>query len=279
MTNFEYCRPASLLEAAAVLQENPGAIILSGGTDVMVRLKKEAISPTLLVDLKSLGELKEISVIGESGLRVGSAVTLTRMIEEDLIRRRCPVLSQAAALMACVQVRNRATIGGNLVNASPSADTAPPLISVDAEMEIFGGGETRRVFIADFFTGPGETVLKKGEILTAIVIPDIPRKAHYIKHTLRKAMDIAGVSVSLSRKEDGAPDPRLVLGAVAPTPIRVPEAEALIARGKVEEAGAVAAQTARPIDDVRASADYRRLVTPPLVKRAYREVFENRNRE
>lgn len=273
MTNFEYCRPSSLLEAITILRDVPGAIFYAGGTDVLVRLKQQAITPSLLVDLKGISELQSVSPLGDFGLRIGAMTSLTELTENELIRDRCPVLHRAAATMASVQVRNRATMGGNLVNASPSADTAPPLMVLDTSLEIFNGGEGRTVPIADFFTGPGESVMKDGEILVAIIIPDVPRKAHYIKHTLRQAMDIAKVGVCLSRKINGEPDPRLVLGAVAPTPIRVPEAEALLAEGKVKEAGQAAAKAARPIDDVRASADYRRQVIPPLVIRAYNEVF------
>ncbi len=274
MINFEYGRPTGLLETVSILRNNPDAILFAGGTDVLVRIKQRTIRPTILIDLKDIAELRGISPIGDRGLRIGAMTTLTELVEDDLVRERCPVLSRGVASMACVQVRNRATVGGNLANASPSADTAPPLIVLDAQLEIFTDGQVRTVNISDFFTGPGETVLSREEILVVITIPDVKRKAHYIKHTLRKAMDIAGVSVCLSKQENGNPDPRLVLGAVAPTPIRIPEAELLLAEGKIKEAAEVAANAARPIDDVRASADYRREIIAPLVQRAYREVFE-----
>lgn len=273
MMKFEYCRPSSLLEAASILQQNPGAIPFAGGTDVFVMLRQGRIAPSMLVDLKNIADLEGVSPLGDAGLRLGAMSTLTDLLENNLIQRRCPVLADAAATMACVQVRNRGTIGGNLVNASPSADTAPPLMALDATLLISDGMTTRQIPIRDFFTGPGQTVMARGEMLVAILIPDVSRRAHYIKQTLRQAMDIAAVGVCLSRKTEGDPDPRLVLGAVAPTPIRVPEAEALLVEGKVEEAAIVAAKTAVPIDDVRASADYRRQVIPPLVERAYRKVF------
>lgn len=273
MIKFEYGCPSSLMEAASIRRNNPDSLFFAGGTDVFVQIKQRLIRPSLLIDLKDVTELYDITAIGEYGLRIGAGTTLTELVEHNLIRERCPVLSHAAATMACIQVRNRGTIGGNLVNASPSADTAPPLIVLDAELEIFDGDQAKSVLINDFFTGPSETVLGRVEILVAITIPDVPRKAHYIKHTLRQAMDIAGVSVCMSKKENGESDPRLVLGAVAPTPFRVPEAEALLAEGKVKEAGEAAAKAAKPIDDVRASSDYRRAVIPPLVERAYHEVF------
>ncbi len=274
MSSFEYSRPASLEEAAAVIQENPGALFYAGGTDILVRFKQGLLRPPLLVDLKKIPELCGVTPIGEYGLRLGAMTTLSELIENPLVTRRCPVLSRAAASMACVQVRNRATLGGNLANASPSADTAPALIVHDAEMEVFSGGKTRRVPIAGFFTGPGETVMEKGDILVAVHIPDVQRKAHYIKHTLRRAMDIAAVSAALSRRMKGDPDPRLVLGAVAPTPLRVPQAETLLARGEVEKAAQAAASAAQPIDDVRSSAAYRHTVIAPLVRRAYQIVFK-----
>ncbi|MFH1862105.1 MAG: xanthine dehydrogenase family protein subunit M [bacterium] len=274
MMNLEYCKPASLLEAVAILKSNRASKAFAGGTDILVRWRQGLISPTLLVDLKNIPELREITPIGAHGLRLGAGVTLTELIENDAIRRNCPLLSQAAMTMACVQVRNRATLGGNLVNASPSADTAPSLMVLDAELEVYDGVECRQVPIQSFFTGPGTTQMKHGEILTAILIPEAPRRGCYLKHTLRRAMDIAGVSVCLSKLEGSNPDPRLVLGAVAPTPIRVPQAEALLAAGKVKEAGEAAAEASKPIDDVRASAEYRRAVIPPLVARAYHLVFE-----
>lgn len=274
MKNFEYSRPGSLMEAVSVLKDNPGAIPYAGGTDILVRMKQNLISPPLLVDLKNIPELKGIDAIGGHGLRIGAAMLLNELCDNELIRQRCPVLSEAAVTMACDQVRNRGTVGGNVANASPSADTVPPLIVHNAELEIFSAGDTKRVPIEDFFTGPGESVLQSGDLLVSIHLPDVARKASYLKHTLREAMDIAAVGVCLSRRLEGDSDPRLVLGAVAPTPIRVPEAEALLANGKVDEAAEAAARAARPIDDVRASADYRREVIIPLVKRAYKVVFE-----
>lgn len=275
MTQFEYSRPSSLLEAVATLRNHPHAVIFAGGTDIFVRMKKRAIQPPILIDLKNITDLRGITPVGNSGLRIGALTTLSELVENSLIRERCPVVSEAAAMMACVQVRNRGTLGGNLANASPSADTAPPLMVLDAQLEIFSNGNIRTVNISDFFAGPGETILSAEEILIAVIIPDSKRKASYIKHTLRKAMDIAGVSVCLSRREDGDPDPRLVLGAVAPTPIRVPEAELLLAKGKVTEAADVAANATHPIDDVRASANYRREIIQPLVHRIYRKVFQS----
>jgi carbon-monoxide dehydrogenase medium subunit len=273
MINFEYGCPTSLMETASLLRNNPGAILFAGGTDVLVRIKQRTLSPPLLIDLKGISELSEISPLGEHGLRIGATATLTDLFEDALIRDRHPVISQASATMACLQVRNRGTVGGNLANASPSADTAPPLMVLNAELEIFNGDEIRTIPIESFFTGPGENILNEGEILSGILVPDVPRRAVYIKHTLREAMDIAAVGVCLSRRETGDPDPRLVLGAVAPTPIRVPKAEAFLAKGKVKEAGEAAAAAAAPIDDVRSSADYRRAVISPLVERAYQEVF------
>ncbi len=273
MKNFDYSQPSSLEEAASVLSDNPGAIPYAGGTDILVRMKQGALEPPILVDVKNIPELTGITSIGSNGLRIGANTSLSELIDNELIQQRCPVLAESAATMACEQVRNRGTIGGNLANASPSADTAPALIVCDAELEIFSAGATKIVSIDKFFTGPGQSALTPGDILVAIRIPDVARKAVYIKQTLREAMDIAAVGVCLSRRLDGQPDPRLVLGAVAPVPLRVPEAEELLAAGKVEEAAEAAAKAATPIDDVRASADYRRQVIVPLVKRAYKVVF------
>ncbi len=273
MKQFEYSRPASMLEAVSVLQSTPGAIPYAGGTDILVRMKQGIIAPQMLVDLKKVPEMQDVTPIGDYGIKIGAMTTLSELVENELIRQRSPALSQAAATMACEQVRNRGTLGGNLANASPSADTAPALIVLDTEIEYFSGEAMKKIPIADFFTGPGETVMKPGDLLVSITIPDIARKAHYIKQTLREAMDIAAVGVCLSMKIHGELSSRLVLGAVAPTPIRVPAAEALIDKGKIDEAAEEAARAAAPIDDVRSSAEYRRAVIAPLVKKAYQIVF------
>jgi len=206
-------------------------------------------------------------------------VTLNQLAHSPLIRESHPVLSQTAGKMASPLIRNLATVGGNLCNAAPSADTASPLIALDAEAVIAGPQRERRVRLEDFFTGPGETVLERGELLTAVVLPppDLQAQSTYIKHTYRQAMDAAIVGVAALARCDPQDavcrEARIVLGAVAPTPLRVREAEAALVgdpltNDRIAEAARRAARAARPIDDTYSSAWYRREMVEVLTRRA-----------
>ncbi len=280
MKGFEYYAPETLDAAVEILARyGEGAYPVAGGTDLIPKMRYGHVAPQAVVNLKRIPGLNRITSLENGGLHVGALVTLTQLSREALVRERYPVVAHIAGKMASAQVRNLATVGGNLCNAAPSADLAPPLIALDAEALIVGPEGERRVPLEHFFTGPGATVLGPGELLTAVLLP--PPQPHtramYIKHAHREALDIAIVGVAaLVRLAPGTATcqgARIVLGAVAPTPIRAREAEALLegaplTEEHIAEAGRLAAQAARPIDDVRGSAWYRRKMVDVLTRRA-----------
>jgi carbon-monoxide dehydrogenase medium subunit len=232
------------------------------------------------VNLKRIPGLRDISLNGE--LRLGALATLNDLIRSPIIREHFPVLAYTASKMAGVQVRNLATVGGNLCNASPAADTAPPLIALNARAVIVGKNGERVVPLEEFFVGVGKSVLAPDEILREILVPRLfpPTHASYLKLEHRAAMDIAIVGVAVFVKPAVASgkqavmgeDVRIVLGAVAPTPMRAKQAEEIL-RGKelteerIREAARLAAGEAKPIDDVRGSAWYRREMVEVLTRR------------
>ncbi|MDA8211645.1 MAG: xanthine dehydrogenase family protein subunit M [Clostridia bacterium] len=293
MKDFAYLQPAALTEALEILRERgSGARLVAGGTDLLVKMKRRVLAPPCLVSLRGVRELDFLE-IGPDGLRIGALTTLATLAKHPEVRQFYPVLAGTAAKMASSQVRNLATVGGNLCNAAPSADLAPPLIALDAAVIIQGGQGIRRVALEQFFTGPGTSILNPGEVLTEITLP-FPvegTRAVYLKHGIRKAMDIAAVGVAVKirpLKNDNASERRasdghlqastdkwevrVVLGAVAPAPLRVQAAETFAAGGfdrdNILRAATAAAEAARPIDDVRSSAFYRKEMVRVLVKRA-----------
>jgi len=285
MRNFEYHAPPNLAEAIALLQKYDGkAKILAGGTDLLIRIRDRAIHPQVVIDLKQIPQLYGIHYEQDKGLRLGP-LTLIRDIETSkIIREKFGVLSQAAETLGSVQVRNKATVGGNLCNAAPSADMAPPLIGLDAEVKIAGRGKDKTLPLEAFFRGPGETALGPDEILIEISVPNMAPHSYgvYLKHGRRKALDLAVVGVASVLTMDSTlskcEDIRIVLGAVAPTPMRAKKAEAVI-RGNdlsdsvINEAAKIAAEECSPISDVRGSEWYRRQVVEALVKRGINQAL------
>jgi len=278
MRRFEYFEPKTLGEAASLLARYAGrAQALAGGTDLLVELKEQLRRADCVVNIKRIPGIDALSFDARDGLRIGALVTAREIEVSPIAIQHYSSLVQAARELGSIQVRNRATIVGNVCRASPSADTLPPLIADGAQVTIHGGSGERRVGLEDFFTGPGKTVLKPDELVTEIRVPaPEPRTGKvYIKHGRRKAMELAtvGVAVSLSEK-----DIRIVLGAVAPTPIRARRAEALL-RGKtlndelIEKAAEAAASESRPISNVRASAEYRREMVGVLTRRALQQAL------
>lgn len=287
MKYFDYFEPTTLSEASSLLTYyGKDAKILAGGTDLLVRMKRKLWTPSYLVNLKSVPGLDAITET-DGNLRIGALATVRSVHNSALVREHWTVLAEAAQKMASVQVRNLATIGGNICNAAPSADMAPALIGLGATARISGPLGERTVSLEEFFVGPGATVLGEGEILTELIVPrPNPRTgAIYIKHAIRKAMDIAvvGVAVVVTLDVPGqrVDDVRVVLGAVAPTPLRAKRTESVL-EGKavpleadvLQEAAEVAMAEARPISDVRASEYYRRKLVGVLVKRATGKALE-----
>jgi carbon-monoxide dehydrogenase medium subunit len=285
MQHFDYEKVSSLQEAFDVVSAAKGAsVFMAGGTDLLVLIKEGKIRPQRVIDVKGINGMDRFEISKEE-FSVGSLTTI-RMLETSLAaREKVPLLAQAAAKLGSVQVRNKATIGGNLCNASPSAEMAPALLALEAQAEIYGKTGTRVVDLCEFFIGPGSTILEEGEILTSLKIPlnSHCQGSTYYKLTTRKAMDIAFVGVAVLLELDGDDrinKARIALGAVAPTPIRVPSAEKflegkVLSREAAQESAGLAAQACQPISDLRASAEYRREMVNNLCQRgllaAYRE--------
>ena len=274
----EYLRPKSMDEAISLNQRyGEKARYIAGGTDVIVKIKERQIRPEYLISLRGIPGLDQITY-EEGELRIGALVTHRALELSAVIRKHFPILTDAVGNIGSVQIRNVATIGGNIVNAVPSADGATPLIALGAKIRLAGPKGERTMVLEDFFTGPGQTVLRQGEILREFIVPRLPPRTGgaYWKHMRRAAMElpILGVSVLLSLAEDmqTCEEARIGLGVMAPTPMRAKKAEAIL-RGKklsadiLEEAGKVAASESKPRDTARGEAWYRREMVEVLIPR------------
>jgi carbon-monoxide dehydrogenase medium subunit len=301
MKKFDYLRPQTLEEALSLLdQHGKKARLIAGGTDVIVMIKQKVMMPEVLISLRGIPGLDQIQYDGT--LRIGALVPHRAIEKSEVIRKEFSALSDAADVLGSIQIRNVATIGGNICTAAPSADTATPLLVLAAQVKIKSLREEKMVPIEEFFTGPGETILKKGEIVTELIIPKpLPHTGSaYWKLQRRLALDlpILGVSVLLSldkatiscpdmlcttspissilhtmeRDELTCKEIRIALGVAAPTPIRALKAENLL-RGKkisdelLEEVANMASMEAQPRDSIRGEAWYRRDMIRVLVKR------------
>jgi aerobic carbon-monoxide dehydrogenase medium subunit len=280
MHPFEYHDPTTLADASGLLARfGAKASLLAGGTDLLVEIKEAIRRPDVVIDLKRIPAMAALSFDSTGGLRFGALVTAREIELSPEIGLYYPGLQQAVIELGSIQVRNRATVVGNICRASPSADTLPPLIADGASAHLYCAAGERVVPIEAFFTGPGKTVLRGDEIVTAISAP-APASGTgraYIKHGRRKAMELAtvGVAVSVTMDGDTCRDIRIALGAVAPTPIRALAAETalrgqLINEASLALAAEAAMQAATPISNVRATAAYRREMVGVLTKRAIR---------
>lgn len=275
MQPFEHHSPESLSEALQILQDTQGTgTVIAGGSDLVLQMRNQMKSPGLLINIKRLPELKGISYDKQDGLRIGALTTLQELVCSDLVARHAPALVSAARQMASAQVRGFATLGGNLCNASPSADTAPPLIAEEASVSLVSPVGERRLPLEDFFLGPGETVLQPGELMQSIQLSPKKSKALFIKHAPRVYMDISVVCIALRLvlHKQRCAEARIVLGAVAPTPFRAAQAEAELvghplSPDRIQVAARLAAQACQPIDDVKGAAWYRKRMVAVLVER------------
>ncbi|MBI4701585.1 MAG: xanthine dehydrogenase family protein subunit M [Deltaproteobacteria bacterium] len=274
MRPFDYYQPSSLEEAWRLGAALPEAPFIAGGTDLLVRLRDGALRPPALISLSRLGELRVLEL--GPPVRIGALVSVAELTEHAGLGVACPVLVQAARRLGSIQIRNRATVGGNLCNASPCADLAPPLLVLGARLRLAGPQGEREVATSDFFVGPGQTCLRPGEILTEVCIDPPPAAARGVflkKGRVRMDLALASVAVLLDLGSRGCSWVRLAAGAVAPRPVRLRGAEAALA-GRALDGAAIAAALAaaereiEPITDVRASAAYRRHLTGALVARA-----------
>lgn len=272
-----YTRPSTLEAAVEALATTDDARPIAGGTDLMIQLRLGKRSPSLVVDLSKVDELRGISTTPDGGLRLGAGTTMRELLARQEVRAGYTALRDAADLLGGRQVQAMATIGGNLCNASPAAESATPLLVHDAEVEIAGPGYRRTVPLTDFWAGPGATVLAQGELVTAVTLPAPAGRSAYRRLDLRRSVDIAvvGASARLQLGDGRVTEVRLAIGAAAPTARRVPEAEAAVAGvdvdalpGAIEEAGRRARSASLPIDDTRASAAYRTAMVEVMVVRA-----------
>ena len=279
MHRFQYFAPQSLDEAVTLLKERgDGAKLLAGGTDLLVQMKEAGLHPGSVISLHALPELRGIEFDEAQGLRVGAAVDMAAIDSFPAVRERYSALADGAGIVGSVQTRNMATLGGNIANAAPSADTAPPMVVLDAIATAVGPDGSREIAVSELFAGAGRTALGPHEVLVAFRLPTPPPRTGsvYQRHTPRKTMDIAavgvGIRLTLAPEGDTIREAQICLGAVAPTVIRAPEAEeALVGRPASEEAFARAAElaqaAARPISDVRGSAEFRRHLVGIMTKR------------
>lgn len=286
MDNFDFLSVERLDEACALLDRYGNAAqVLAGGTDLIPEMKEKIRRPKYVINIKPIKSLTDIRVDGAGALRIGALVKVADIENSALLqdKREYQALVSAARNLGSVQVRNLATIGGNICHATPSAEFGPPLLALGAKALIAGPEGERSVRMDEFFVGPGITTLQRGEVLKEIVVPRLPQgsRSTYLLVAPRVAMDLAVVNVSicLCREVDGVVSSiEIALGAVAPTPLRAKGASALLRGKKVNEplsaeAAAVASEECAPITDFRASAEYRRDMVKVLVKKGIVELI------
>jgi aerobic carbon-monoxide dehydrogenase medium subunit len=280
---FEYLEPKSMQQALEWLDTYRGrARVLAGGTDLYLRLRKGVFLPDYVIDLKRVPGLDYITPNRGGGAQIGPTTLQDEVARSSVIQQRYPALAESAFWVGSVQTRNRATVVGNLCNASPAADTAPALLSYGAQVKIASRQGERTVPLEEFFMGPGKTALQDNELVAEIILPapEPHTGAAFFRRT-RTAMDIAVVcgAAMLQLANGTCQNARICLGAVGPTPLRATRAEAAL-RGQaltdqvVEEASRLASEDARPIDDVRSTAEYRREMVRVLTRRGLRQAME-----
>lgn len=274
---FDYAAPTSVAEAVKLLAAHPSARPLAGGTDLLVQLRSGRKETGLVVDIKRIPELNELRYDPAAGLTLGAAVPCYRIYEHPGARRAYPALAETASIIGGTQIQGRASVGGNLCNASPSADFVPLLIALGATCHIAGPQGTRTVPVEEFCVAPGRNILMPGELLVSLHLPPpAPHSgAHYLRFIPRNEMDIAvaGAGVSVTLDNGNFRSARIALAAVAPTPLFVREAGDALA-GQPANAASIAAAAelakaaARPITDMRGTAGFRRHLCAVLTRRA-----------
>ncbi len=282
MHPFDYEKPTSLEETGTLLAQAEGnGYVLAGGTHLLLRLEAGSIEPQVLVDIKDIPELQQVSFSADSGLSLGATTTLSALAAHNDVRRHYPLLADVSGRVGSTRIRNRATVGGNVCIALPSSDLPTILLCHDALCHIWSPQGERSIPLAEFCKGPRQTDLQPGELLLRITLPAPRAQTHGVYHNLRQGQGgsttIAGAAVFASKVEKQLTDWRIALTAVAPTHIRAYEAEEYLS---VETSGVTAAEiaselagnAARPSDDIRASARYRKAMVSVLVRRGIDEV-------
>ena len=279
MKSFEFFEPTTLAEASRLFAQEH-AQLLAGGTDLVIGMKALTETPQSVISLQKIPGLAGITADGDS-INIG-AMTKVREIEISAdIQQHHTALAEGAAEIGSIQIRNLATVGGNIAHASPAADTVAGLLVADAQVDIASADGERTVPINELFTGPGQTVLAPGEIITRFRLPSPASGSHYIKHKIREVMDLAfiGVAAAVNLDNGTITDARIGLAAVGPTPIRATEAENLLNGNAptaelVEQAGEAAAAASSPISDLRCSAEHRKEMVNVLTRRTIQQALE-----
>lgn len=280
MNRFKYYRPRSLDEVWELKEKIPGSLFIAGGTDVIVGIKNNELRPQALISLRSIPELDDIEVDG--GARIGALATISDIIQNPELRKDYPVLVEAAKSLGSVQIRNVATIGGNLCNCSPCADMALPLLVMEARVRLQTTKKSREIPLNEFFKGPGKSCLSPHEILTDILLdpPHKNAKTSFMKKgRVKMDLAVASVAVLLEMESKTCRKARIAAGSVAPVPLRLLKIEtmfegATLTKKDVTEAQRLAEDNVVPITDVRSTEEYRRQITGVLVKRALERALE-----
>lgn len=279
MSFYDYHQPQSLEEAFRLKKTIPGSYYISGGTDLMVRIKNRELRPRALISLRSIPKISGVK--NGNITRIGSMTTVSHLIQNPKLGKNFPVLIEAAKNLGSVQIRNVATIGGNLCNCSPAADLAPPLLVLGAKTRLQNGRKIRDIPIDQLFQGPGASCLSSDEIITDILLePSEPNTKTIFLKKGRVKMDLAIASVAILLKTEGERclKVRIAAGSVAPVPLRLFQVESLLEEAKISpkilsKAQRLASETVAPITDVRATEEYRRHIAGVLVKRALEKMM------
>jgi len=280
---FELALPSTVEDCVAALQRGGDVKVVAGGTDLLPQMKNGLVKPASVVDLSGVPALKILETDSNGALHIGAAVSARAVELADVVRAGFLAVSEGAGVIGSYQVRNLATVGGNVCNAAPSADVSPPLVALDAIAVVAGPNGRREIPISDFFLGVRRTALQSGELLVEIVVPAQPAGSGgtYLRHTPRRELDIAvvGVASQLTIQDGVCTKARIALGAVAPVIVRATDAEAVL-EGKaittdlIAEAAALAVNAATPISDQRGSAEYRLHLVKVLTRRTLQTAFE-----
>ncbi len=279
MRRFDYLRPKSLKEALQQKKTIAGAKFISGGTDLLVQIKNRELQPAALISLRSIPELATIEING--GARIGALATISDIIQHNELGLNYPVLVEAARRLGSVQIRNVATVGGNLCNCSPSADMALPLLVLEAKVRLRTAKARREIQISEFFKGPGESCLSSDEILTDIILdpPHQKAKATFLKKgRVKMDLAIASLAVLLEMEGERCRKARIAAGSVAPVPLRLYKVEALLedtalSKDFVSKAQQLAREIVSPVTDIRATEEYRRQIVGVYVKRGLEKIL------
>ena len=284
MRSFEFYEPTTLAEASRLFAAEH-AQLLAGGTDLVIGMKALTETPQSVISLQKIPGLAGITTEADNSISIG-AMTKVREVELSAdIQQHHTALAEGATEIGSIQIRNLATIGGNIAHASPAADTVAGLLVADAQVDIAGADGERTVPINELFTGPGQTVLTPGEIITRFRLPSPTSGSHYIKHKIREVMDLAfiGVAAAVNLDNGTITAARIGLAAVAPTPIRATEAENLLNGNAptaelLAQAGEAAAAVTTPISDLRCSAEHRKEMVDVLTRRTLQRAIEGATR-